>query len=129
LQVVVVIGNSLGFELVIVVSAIATVPVLVNVMTPPVNDIPPTTVFGNEKLSGVIVICGNAASAPAPDTATETLPTLVVIIVICAERAPAEFGLNWIDTRQVVPGASAPGTLQVVVSGNSLGLELVMSVS
>jgi len=82
LQVVVVIGNSLVSELVIVVSATATVPVLVNVMTPPVNDVPPTTVFGNEKLSGVIVICGNAASAPAPDTLTETLPTLLVIVVI-----------------------------------------------
>jgi hypothetical protein len=82
LHVVVVIGNSVASELVIVVSATATVPVLVNVMTPPVNDVPPTTVFGNEKLSGVIVICGDAASAPEPDTATETLPTLVVIVVI-----------------------------------------------
>jgi hypothetical protein len=79
---VVVIGNSVTSGLVIVVSATAVVPVFVSVTTPPVNDVLPTTVFGNEKLSGVIVICGTAANAPEPDTAAETLPALVVITVI-----------------------------------------------
>jgi len=78
---VVVIGNSLRFELVIVARSMATVPVLVNVTTPPVNVLP-TTVFGNEKLSGVIVICGTGDDTPLPDIASVTLPALVVVIVI-----------------------------------------------
>lgn len=79
---VVVIGNSLGFELVIAVSSMAAVAVLVIVMTAAVNDVLPTTVLGNEKLSGLIVICDKVADTPAPDTASETLPALVVLIVI-----------------------------------------------
>jgi hypothetical protein len=79
---VVVVGNSLGFELVIAVSSMAAVPVLVNVMTATVNDVLPTAVLGNEKLSGLIAICDKVAGTPAPDTASETLPALVVLIVI-----------------------------------------------
>jgi len=78
---VVVIGNSLRFELVIVVRLTATVPVLVNVTTPPVNVLP-TTVLGNAKLSGLIIICGTGDDTPSPDIASETLPALVVVIVI-----------------------------------------------
>jgi len=37
--------------------------------------------------------------------------------------------LNWTDTRQVAPAARVPGALQVVVTGNSPGFELVMDVS
>jgi hypothetical protein len=79
---VVVIGNSPGFELVIAVSSMATAPVLVNVMTAPVNDVLPTAVLGNEKLSGLSAICDKVVGTPAPDTATETLPALVVLKVI-----------------------------------------------
>ena len=79
---VVVVGNSLGFELVIAVTSIAAVEVLVIVMTAAVKDVLPTTVPGNEKFSGLIVICNRGACAPAPDTASETLPALVVFIVI-----------------------------------------------
>ena len=79
---VVVVGNSLGFELVIAVSSMAAVAVLVIVMTAAVNDVLPTTVLGNEKLSGLIVICDKVADTPAPEIASETLPALVVLIVI-----------------------------------------------
>jgi len=51
-------------------------------MTAAVNDVLPTRVLGNEKLSGLIVICDKVACTPAPDIATETLPPLVVLIVI-----------------------------------------------
>jgi hypothetical protein len=79
---VVVVENSLGFELVIAVRAMAAVAVLVIVMTAAVNDVLPTKVSGNEKLSGMIVICDKVACTPAPDIAIETLPVLVVLIVI-----------------------------------------------
>jgi hypothetical protein len=79
---VVVNGNSPGFELVIAVSSMAAVAVLVNEMTAPVNDVLPTAVLGKEKLSGLNVICDKVAATPAPDTASETLPALVVLIVI-----------------------------------------------
>jgi hypothetical protein len=79
---VVVSGNSLGFELVIAVNSTAAVPVLVNVMTAPVNDVLPTAVSGKEKLAGLIAICDTVAGTPAPDIAIETLPALVVLIVI-----------------------------------------------
>jgi hypothetical protein len=78
---VVVIGNSLGFELVIAVSSMAALPVAVIVMTAAVNDALPTTMSGNENLSGLIVICDNVACTPAPDTASETLPALVVLMM------------------------------------------------
>lgn len=79
---VVVIGNSLGFELVITVSTMAVVPVPVNVITAFVNDVMPTTVSGNEKLAGLIVICDKVPGTPAPDIAIETLLAAVVLIVI-----------------------------------------------
>jgi hypothetical protein len=79
---VVVIGNSAWFELVMAVSSMATVPLFVNVMTAPVNDVLPTTVPGNEKLSGLIVMRVNVPCAPVPDNASETLPPFVVSIVI-----------------------------------------------
>jgi hypothetical protein len=60
----------------------AAVPVMLIVMTAAVNDVLPTTVLGNEKLSGLIVICDKVAGAPAPDIATETLLPLAVLIVI-----------------------------------------------
>lgn len=78
---VVVIGNSPGFELVIVVSPMTVVPP-VNVMTAPVPDVLPTKVTGNRKLSGLIVISAGTSCTPAPDIATETLPALAVSIVI-----------------------------------------------
>ena len=78
---VVVVGNSLGFELVIAVSSMTAVAVLVNVMTAPVKDVLPTAVLGKEKLSGLIVICDKVAGTPAPDIASETLPPVVVLIV------------------------------------------------
>lgn len=65
-----------------VVSPMAIVPVLVNVTTPPVKDVLPTTVFGNEKLSGVIVIWGNADGTPRPDTASEMADAFVVVMAI-----------------------------------------------
>jgi hypothetical protein len=60
----------------------AAVALLVIVMTATVNDVLPTTVLGNEKLSGLIVICDKVPGTPSPDIATETLPPLVVLIVI-----------------------------------------------
>jgi len=59
----------------------AAVPVTVMVMTAAVNDVLPTTVLGNEKLSGLIAICEKVADTPAPEIASETLPALVVLIV------------------------------------------------
>ena len=78
---VVVIGNSFGFELVMTVSSMRAVPVLVKVMTALVNEMLPTTVFGNRKLSGLMAICDKAAGTPVPDNSTETLPALAVLSV------------------------------------------------
>jgi len=79
---VVVIGNSAWFELVMAVRSMATVPLLVNVMTAPVNDVLPTTVLGKEKLTGLIVMSVNVPCTPSPDNANETLPPFVVSMMI-----------------------------------------------
>jgi hypothetical protein len=65
---------------------------------------------------------------PAPETDTVPVPALPVAIVICEKRSPPAPGLNCIDTVQLAPGARDPGTLHVVVVGNSFGFELVSAV-
>ena len=60
-------GNSLGFELTILVSWRGALPVAVTVIGAVVDDVVPTTVLGNETLVTLTVNCADVDGAVVPD--------------------------------------------------------------